>query len=190
MRLYYMTSERWGCSDLTNRHLKLSRFDDLNDPFELLSAHLGERAARRFHRRLQQAVADRFGVICFSDNWCSPVMWAHYGDKHKGLCLGFDVREAAEVRYEPERLKHKLDQTQSGVRVSAELAKVAMTTKFDEWSYEREWRVFKELTAPHLDGNFYQELAILSSCARSLSVLDVSRRPRILPSLSATLNIL
>lgn len=182
MRLYYMTSERWGCSDLTHRHLKLSRFDDLNDPFELLSAHLGERAARRFYSRLQRAVADRFGVICFSDNWRSPVMWAHYGDKHKGLCLGFDIREAAEVKYKPERLKHELDQTQSGVRVSAELIKVAMTTKFDEWSYEREWRVFKELTSPHADGNFYQgfgdfiqlrEVIIGARC--QLTTMDVER---------------
>jgi hypothetical protein len=157
MRLYYMTSEHWGSSDLARKHLKFSRFDDLNDPFELLSAHLGERSARHFYDSLRGAVAERFGVVCFSDNWRSPVMWAHYGDKHKGLCLGFDVKEAAEVKYQPQRLKHELDQTQTGVRVSAELVKIAMTTKFDEWSYEREWRVFKELTAQHLDGNYYQE---------------------------------
>ncbi|SAL72417.1 hypothetical protein AWB69_08805 [Caballeronia udeis] len=157
MRLYYMTSEHWGASDLACKHLKFSRFDDLNDPFELLSAHLGERSARHFYNSLRCAVAERFSVICFSDNWRSPVMWAHYGDKHKGLCLGFDVKEAAEVKYQPQRLKYELDQTQTGVRVSAELAKIAMTTKFDEWSYEREWRVFKELTAQHPDGNYYQE---------------------------------
>ncbi len=159
MRLYYMTSEQWGSSDLIRKHLKFSRFTDLNDPFELLSAHLGERSARRFYNSLRHTVAERFGVICFSDNWSSPVMWAHYADKHKGLCLGFDVKEAAQVKYEPQRLKHKLDQAETGVRVSAELAKIAMTTKFDEWSYEREWRVFKELAVQHPDekGHYYQE---------------------------------
>lgn len=157
MRLYYMTNEYWGSLDLARKHLKFSRFDDLNDPFELLSAHLGERSARRFYKKLKDAVAERFGVICFSDNWSSPVMWAHYGDKHKGLCLGFDVKDAAEVKYEPERLKHKLDQTQPGVRVTTDLIKTAMTTKFDQWRYEREWRVFKELSNQHPDGNYYQD---------------------------------
>ncbi|WOD18973.1 DUF2971 domain-containing protein [Paraburkholderia kirstenboschensis] len=157
MRLYYMTSERWGSSNLAHKHLKFSRFDDLNDPFELVSAHLGERSARRFYNALRSAVAERFGVICFSDNWRSPVMWAHYGDKHKGLCLGFDVREAAEVKYEPQRLKHRLDDAQGGVHVTAGLVELAMTTKFDEWEYEREWRVFKELANRHSDGNYYEE---------------------------------
>ncbi len=25
--------------------------------------------------------------------WSNPVIWAHYGDKHRGLCLGFEVPE-------------------------------------------------------------------------------------------------
>lgn len=31
------------------------------------------------------------GILCFSKNWNNPVQWAHYADKHKGFCLGFDV---------------------------------------------------------------------------------------------------
>ncbi|MFM0385856.1 DUF2971 domain-containing protein [Paraburkholderia dipogonis] len=182
MRLYYMTAEHWGSLDLARKHLKFSRFDDLNDPFELLSAHLNERSARRFYKSLKDAVAERFGVICFSDNWRSPVMWAHYGDKHKGLCLGFDVKGADEVKYEPQRLQHKLDQRQPGVRVTADLMKIAMTTKFDEWRYEREWRVFKALTNRHPDGNYYQdfgdfitlrEVIIGSRC--SLTTSDIAK---------------
>lgn len=157
VRLYYMTSEHWGSLDLARKRLKFARFDDLNDPFELLSAYLGERSARRFYKKMKAAVHERFGLICFSDNWRSPVMWAHYAEKHKGLCLGFDVKEAAEVKYEPERLKHKLDQNAPGVRVAADLTKIAMTTKYEEWRYEHEWRVFKELTNQHADGNYYED---------------------------------
>jgi hypothetical protein len=174
MRLYYMTSERWGSVDLARKHLKFARFDDLNDPFELLSAHLGERPARRFYKKLKTAVADRFGVICFSDNWRSPVMWAHYGEKHKGLCLGFDVKAAAQVKYEPERLKHKLDQTEPGVRIAADLMKIAMTTKFDEWKYEHEWRVFKELPISTPMDTTTKSLATSSRCAKSSSALDAT----------------
>jgi hypothetical protein len=59
MRLYYMTSERWGSCDLARKYLKFSRFDELNNPFELLSAHLRERSARLFYNSLKRAVAER-----------------------------------------------------------------------------------------------------------------------------------
>jgi len=154
-----MTSERWGTSNLVCKRLKYSRFDDLNDPFELLSAHLGERDARKFYRVLKTAVTKRFAVVCLSATWQSPVMWAHYADKHKGLCLGFDVAGASEVLYESKRLKHELDESQSGVRNAADLIKIAMTTKFKEWAYEKEWRGVCDLThrQPDAEGHYFQE---------------------------------
>jgi hypothetical protein len=32
-------------------------------------------------------------VTCFTNKNKSPLMWAHYTDKHKGLCLGFELFE-------------------------------------------------------------------------------------------------
>src|SRR5690349_13902884 len=65
-RLYYLTCEKWGKVTLAERRLKFSRFDDLNDPFELLSAHMGDQDARRFHKKLKAAVAQRYGLLCLS----------------------------------------------------------------------------------------------------------------------------
>lgn len=93
MKLYYLTSEKWAKVILHERRLKLSTIAELNDPFELLGASIGEPAARKVLRYVQGRVADTFGLVCMSTTWQSPVMWAHYGDKHKGVCLGFEVIE-------------------------------------------------------------------------------------------------
>jgi hypothetical protein len=40
-------------------------------------------------------------MLCFSRTSSNILMWSHYGDNHKGICLGFDVPDefARDVRY-------------------------------------------------------------------------------------------
>ena len=154
--LYCMTSELWGSIALARRQLKVARFDDLNDPFELLSARMGDSKSRPLYRELKAEISKGHGLLCFGTHWRSPVMWAHYGDKHKGLCLGFEVTGAQEVMYEPERLRLKLEEVAVGRDFNAAVRHAAMTTKFEQWSYEEEWRVVVPLRSPHPDGNFYK----------------------------------
>lgn len=32
----------------------------------------------------------RLRILCLTEDSLNPVMWAHYGDEHRGVCLGFD----------------------------------------------------------------------------------------------------
>ena len=93
MLLYYMTTKQWAPVILRDRRLKISTIAELNDPFELLGASVGERKMRRALRILHAHWTRELGMICLTDNWHSPVMWAHYAEKHYGVCLGFDVSE-------------------------------------------------------------------------------------------------
>ena len=36
-RVYHLLAKEWALDDLDRRRLKIARFDDLNDPFELLA---------------------------------------------------------------------------------------------------------------------------------------------------------
>lgn len=142
MRLYYLTSEHWAKVILKERRVKLSTIDELNDPFELLGASIGENKARKVMKYAQMRLSETFGLICLSRTWQSPVMWAHYGDKHKGICLGFDVVDAApkEVRYTSDRLTHLLGENPALSDLNINAIEELMTTKYEDWSYEREWR--------------------------------------------------
>lgn len=35
-------------------------------------------------------IDNHYGVLCMSAKWNSILMWSHYGDFHKGFCIGFN----------------------------------------------------------------------------------------------------
>jgi hypothetical protein len=141
--LYYLTSRKWAEVILTERRLKLSTIAELNDPFELLGASIGQPAARKVLKYVRRLVSDTFGLVCMSTTWTSPVMWAHYGDKHKGVCLAFEVKEQAShpVEYEPSRLTTLLGGCPLLGDVTPDILNTLLTTKSAEWSYETERRL-------------------------------------------------
>ena len=136
MRVYHLLSRKWAICDLKHRRLKVARLDDLNDPFELRGVRLGNRADRRRFNRWRKRKAAELGLLCFSKSWRNPVLWSHYADEHKGICLGFDVPESClyEVKYVPERL-----QLEQLVPDEVQLQKL-LRTKFKDWGYEAEYR--------------------------------------------------
>ena len=86
-------------------------------------------------------------MSCFSKSWHSPVMWAHYADDHKGLCLGFDVKEgmAKEIEYPPA--------PQTVTAINTEFVEKLWFTKYVHWQYEEEVRLYA--TVDKREGDFY-----------------------------------
>lgn len=154
-----MTAEKWGPVILRERRLKISTLPELNDPFELLGASIGEKDMRRIMRILHMHWAETLGMICLTDNWQNPVMWAHYAARHHGLCLGFDVSErpglVSKVDYVPDRLRHVLQHKKRLLGVDEALLVQVLRTKYQEWAYEREYRVFAELKDRSPNGLYY-----------------------------------
>jgi hypothetical protein len=145
MRLYYMTSLETAINYiLPEQRMRLARLDKLNDPFELLSAQVQEKPDRLVFKTLRNHWINTMGVMCMGLNWKSPLLWAHYAKNHTGICLGFDVDDglACQMSYEPERLKVMLDSKKPYLGLDEEFLLKVMTTKYSEWSYEKEWRLF------------------------------------------------
>jgi hypothetical protein len=162
MRLYYMTSHRIAVDHiLPERRMKLSRFHELNDPFELKPYTLEDKDLRKFTDTLEREYFSRRGILCFSDNWRSPVMWAHYAEKHQGVCLGFDVANdvddptVRQVEYNPERVRFMLDRDKELFGMDEHFIHTLLYTKAREWSYEREWRVIANLQQKDEGTGFY-----------------------------------
>lgn len=136
---------------LPERRMKLSRFHELNDPFELKPHTLADKELRRITSLLERDYFSKKGILCFSDNWRSPVMWAHYAEKHYGVCLGFDVASDADdptvrqVEYNPERVAFMLDREKELFGIDQHFIHTLLYTKAREWAYEREWRVIANL---------------------------------------------
>lgn len=158
MRLYQFLRANDALDDLQRQRLKISRLDELNDPFELLAADLRDKAMRRAFEATRAELVQRYGVLCFSRGWRNPVMWSHYADRHRGICLAFEVPTAkfASMNYDAKRLPDVLPKLLTGTTEAQEQMMLRLlTTKFRDWKYEDEVRVFSALETVDSATGFY-----------------------------------
>lgn len=155
MRAYYLTSRHWALEAIKNRRLKIALFNDMNDPFELLGAELKNRRHKAELRQLKEETNAMIGALCFSQGCGNPVLWSHYADKHRGLCLGFDIRDdwAHEISYRDRRLREIEKEFLEGE--CEILGRRLLTTKFEHWRYEDEVRIILKLQDAVRENEFY-----------------------------------
>lgn len=165
MRLYYYTSLKFGLAAIRDQRVKISQFDSLNDPFDFIGIATETREEREAVEERRDRLKERSGLICMSATWKSPLLWGHYADCHKGVCLVFDIDDEThwkEVKYTDLR-KNLQD---FGVDTINDLKGEDFTTlcctKFKAWDYEKEWRIFPRLRATRrdfVDGNYFYKFS-------------------------------
>jgi hypothetical protein len=88
-----------------------------------------------------KGVRSRIGVCCFSKRYKNQLLWAHYSEKHHGLCLGFEINPIDDhfyilnVQYDRELKSRKYFETGND-----DLAIHWTTVKSQIWKYEEEVR--------------------------------------------------
>jgi hypothetical protein len=147
VRLYHFLSEQYGLENIRKRRLKVARIDELNDPFEFAGVNFKDKSLRDAFRKMKREMSENRGLLCFSSKWRNPVIWSHYADRHKGLCLGFDLADASvgPVSYSGRRLAVELDSLKSPRGLSEDYVRKIFFTKYAHWKYENEYRGFVTL---------------------------------------------
>jgi hypothetical protein len=121
-------------NNLTDEKLKIvkSKFHNSKELFKITNISIKQ-------------VKETFGITCFSKNEKNLIMWAHYCNKHTGLCLKFDILADPDffmlpflVLYKDEYPKFNYIRNRDG------LAKFLVETKSEDWEYEQEIRVMKQ----------------------------------------------
>ena len=137
MRVYNLTTKEHALSNLKNKRLKISKLDELNDPYELLGIQLPDKEIRKAFKNTRHELSLKYGLLCFSRFWINPVLWSHYGDKHYGIALGFDIPDdkLEEINYVPSLLSANYH---SWFSEGAEaLMNKLMRQKYIDWQYEQ-----------------------------------------------------
>lgn len=149
MRVYHFLPAQWALDDIVKQRIKISEIEQTNDPFDLWCVSQPNRALRDSLRAYKKEMSQQFGLICFSEDWVNPLLWSHYADKHRGICLGFDVQEGflRRVSYVKDRPSLKLPLTK-------EAADLLLWTKYRDWKYEEEWRGWLRLDERE-DGHYF-----------------------------------
>src|SRR5271155_4121200 len=153
MRAYKFLDEKYGLKSLEEKRLKQSRIPDLNDPFELIPYDLTDPNFRKVFLKTRGDLNEKKGLLCFSADWKNPVIWAHYSDKHKGLCLGFEIPEmngdpkndAGYVKYVQHLSPFPLNFENMPDSEHDSFARSVLFTKYKDWAYEKEIRVWADL---------------------------------------------
>lgn len=143
---------------ITNPTIKLSVPSFLNDPFE---SNVPKELSKRIPREEQwlteidcNEIIDKLGIVSFSETSRNLLMWAHYADEHRGMCIGFDPEVLNSLdKYEEDRSclayypvkvnydNQRVDINELPSELSLEMvAKKILTTKSDDWIYEKEHR--------------------------------------------------
>ncbi len=143
VRVYLFVEARWAIENIRKQRLKVCRFSDLNDPFELLAGRQNNLAFRAKLKGWAKKINEQYGLLCFTTDWEDPVMWSHYGDRHKGMCLGFNVEDLSPINYVNKRLP--FDEWKTFDALPKEDAERLLTTKCARWCYERERRLIINL---------------------------------------------
>ncbi|MGX0890930.1 hypothetical protein AB7M22_002938 [Pseudomonas sp. ADAK2 TE3594] len=146
-RLYHFTTAEYGIQNIQRERLKIARVMELNDPFEMHSFDVKDRTLRRGLKKFKEDFSKKVGFLSFSRSLSSPVQWAHYSDKHKGICLGFDVAldRAAAIRYIDQRIDLGELIKVNGFSERLVMA-VLYGSKYHHWSYEEEFRMLASLS--------------------------------------------
>lgn len=144
--------------NLNNRELWMSNAFRFNDPYDsalvvdcglrlnypedqrqqAIEDYLRQQEANKATEELQNSMF----VACFSELNHSFPMWGYYAVDHKGLCIGYDLKELISqyncmpVIYSRELVVYKENDADKNIWLS-------VLTKSDEWQHEREWRIVK-----------------------------------------------
>jgi hypothetical protein len=142
MRVYHYLEAKWALDNMRRRRLKLSKIDDMNDPYEWKCVHSDHMASQLALDETGRYAFENHAALCFSRSWNNILMWSHYGERHRGICLGFDVPDenTQEVKYVQDVLvAGNLDDVPLEERRT--ILHRLYWTKYGGWSYEEEIRL-------------------------------------------------
>ncbi|MFM5630830.1 DUF2971 domain-containing protein [Aeromonas veronii] len=178
--LYKYYSSNFNLIDHIKRPLiKLSHTESFNDPFECaLSEKLAEKLTE--YQLSQGFIKDEYkeifkqdfkieymntpkeyGVVSLTETHRNILMWAHYANSHRGVCIGYKrdfLNSKLEINSQ-DPYKNKLDMTPKRVRYDSQRFDIqkynfdktintkpihhiieSMTLKSNDWMYEKEHR--------------------------------------------------
>lgn len=96
-------------------------------------------------------INNRYRVYCLGPTVSNLLMWAHYADNHRGVCLEFDIANetlcgALKCNYMPAFPLMKLHDD------SDDAALLILLSKSDVWNYEEEYRLIAQERAVAIPG--------------------------------------
>ena len=123
-------------------------------------------------KRYWKRIESQNGVLCLSAVANSALMWSHYADSHRGVCLQFDAEHwyftmARPINYAHERAI--IDPWNDDNHTAEE---AGIYTKSRDWAYEAEWRIGRN----HFPGSYSFPSEALTGVILGANISEVNER--------------
>ena len=142
------SGQRFTRSLLVDGALYFASPEELNDPFEIhFLLSLGDKpeseltASQRYAiNNLAYHMRKSMGILSLTAKCDDILMWSHYADSHKGICIGFTTSGESDFFQfaQPVIYSSSLLTLTPSTKNKRELAEL---TKYKQWEYEEEWRI-------------------------------------------------
>lgn len=164
MRVYrYFRKIEYAIEAIVNATIYLSSFDEFNDPYETVICFDKQRDSDGIPYQLPEIRYSNegkagVGVCCFSKRYDSMLMWGHYANGHRGVCIGYDLslipysdgysildNNTYDVFAKDVKYGQKLNilDYDGGYTFGGVEACEMLSCKPKEWEYEEEVRLFE-----------------------------------------------
>lgn len=133
---------------------------------DLYATEMIENAQKHYEKKshhMLDYLLDGFYINSFTTDYHSILMWSHYADNNKGICIEYDFN-AADVKVQNSIFKTTyidkpidvtdLIESKDNNKISLSVL-ISIVSKFKDWEYENEWRIVYYLgTNPNNKKNY------------------------------------
>ena len=146
----------WTESILREQKLFMAHYYAYNDPME---AYYESNSFTRQKIEEIKLGKSQIRFCCLSKCYTNILMWSHYADSHKGICLEMEVKPSQKHIQRNIQYSSRLEQPRG--RTNKEQCIDILRKKFLPWQYEQEVRFFKEVPSDILSTTpLYLEIEI------------------------------
>lgn len=149
-------------NDVLNDSLTFSNPNNFNDPMDPIikvwlenrKKSTSEKTEKKLFKMLLKILAKNFRVACVAssssdkkeaiETYCNPLMWAHYANNHKGICIQYDLSDRTIFSHNDENHLLKIcDVRYRNHKMLSDFITIdnALLAKSDCWEYEHESRL-------------------------------------------------
>jgi hypothetical protein len=172
------TAQRLALVEYVANKVATSRGESLSHWMPLIEREIGsksnEQVADEWFRAHFTSAFDESRIFCASapDAIAAPLIWSHYADNHRGVCIGFDASQAPFNFFKQVEYAELYPTISIPMRVNSgdEVFSAGHLRKSHHWSYECEWRLVTRVSTPVPGLSWDGDVGVVSnSVARSIT---------------------
>ena len=161
-KYYAIDERRYSISNLQNGIVVYNSLYTFNDPFEGIGQiisngnqsnyNLWEAVESNRITDIKNELISNYRIFCSTEQYDNALMWAHYGNKHTGFCVGYKKEDIENISTKLQKVTY----SSHPYNIKTESTESILFIKSKEWDYENEWRAVYKLTErdiTHLDSN-------------------------------------